>query len=392
MADTLTANYAWTLPEPGASADTWGTKWNANFATAVTGVDAIVKGISNVANAAAVKANNLSDLGSAATARTNLGLVIGTNVQAYHLNLAALAGLSIVANTLPYGNGTGTMGLATLTAFARTILDDTDASASRTTLGLGSLSTLSTINGSNWSGTDLAVADGGTGASDVAAARSNLGLVIGTNVQAFNANLAAVAGLTLVADRLPYADGSGTLALATLTAAGRALVDDATAADQRTTLGLGTAAVQNVAAFAQSANNLSDLANATTARTNLGLGTAAVQNVAAFLQPSNNLSDLSAASTARTNLGLGTSATINTGTSGAVIPKLDGANTWSGAQALPAASTVDGKPGPGRKPSRPPRRSMASGSPAWRPAPRATAARSAGALRRQARLMRAKST
>ncbi|BEU21559.1 hypothetical protein [Paraburkholderia sp. 22B1P] len=101
------------------------------------------------------------------------------------------------------------------------------------------------------------------------------------------------------------------------------------ASGARTNLGLGTAAVQNVGAFAQTANNLSDLANAGTARTNLGLGTAATQNIAAFLQPANNLSDVGSAATARTNLGLGTAATFNTGTSGATIPLLNAANTWA---------------------------------------------------------------
>lgn len=56
--------------------------------------------------------------------------------------------------------------------------------------------------------------------------------------QAIHANLTALSGLSLIADRLPYANGTGTLALATLTAAGRALLDDASAAAQRTTLGL----------------------------------------------------------------------------------------------------------------------------------------------------------
>ena len=63
MADSTTTNYSFTLPETGASSDTWGTKLNTNW----TDLDADLATL-------AVKTNNLSDLSSAVTALTNLGL------------------------------------------------------------------------------------------------------------------------------------------------------------------------------------------------------------------------------------------------------------------------------------------------------------------------------
>lgn len=123
----------------------------------------------------------------------------------------------------------------TTTAFGRALLELADAAALRTAGGLGDLAVLSAVTASlifdaSANGRSLITA------ADYSAMRTLLGLVIGTNVQAQDAELAALAGLTSAADKGVQFTGAGTAGTFDLTAAGKALLDDATAAAQRETL------------------------------------------------------------------------------------------------------------------------------------------------------------
>lgn len=132
---------------------------------------------------------------------------------------------------------------------------------------------------------NIIVADGSNfTAENGATARTSLGVAIGTNVQAYSANLNAISGLTSAADKGIQYTGSGTAGMFDLTAAGKALIDDADAAAQRTTLGLGTMAVATATDYLARAGGVMtgalrhDQDNATAGGSTLTLDLAAANN------------------------------------------------------------------------------------------------------------------
>lgn len=122
--------------------------------------------------------NNLSDVANASTSRDNLGLTIGTDVQVYDAT-------NVVDADVTYE--------------------------------------LLNTNG-----------DVGTGSGQLAIGNHNHSGVY----EPSDAGLTSIAGLTTLADRMIYTTASDTYAVSILTAAGRALLDDADASAQRTTLGV----------------------------------------------------------------------------------------------------------------------------------------------------------
>ena len=185
--------------------------------------------------------NNDADLDTRVTAAQAAvdALVIGSTVQAYDVELAALAGVTSAADALPYFTGSGTATTTTLTSFARSILDDADEATFKATVNLEIGTDVQAYDAdlSTWAGlTPSANAQSLVTAADYAAMRALLDLEAGTDFysisganaafQPLDADLTAIGALAKTDGNVIVGDGSTWVAESGATA--------------RTSLGLGT--------------------------------------------------------------------------------------------------------------------------------------------------------
>lgn len=101
--------------------------------------------------------DTLDELAAALGDDPNFATTITTALagkQGLDATLTALAGLSTAADRVPYFTGNDTADVMTFTSFGRSLVDDADAAAARTTLGLGTLATQSGTFSGTASGTN----------------------------------------------------------------------------------------------------------------------------------------------------------------------------------------------------------------------------------------------
>lgn len=211
--DTQTANYVWAGPTTGSAAA-------PTFRALVSGDIPDLSGTYLTTTSAA--STYLSQSSASSTYLTQTSAA--STYQPLDATLSSISNLGTAANKIIYTTAADTWAESAVTTFGLSLIDDADASAARTTLGLG---TMAVETAANYLTTSAA----------------------SSTYQPLDATLTALAGATTGANTLSYWTGTDTLGSTTLTSFARGLLDDTSASDARATLNLGTIATEAAADY-----------------------------------------------------------------------------------------------------------------------------------------------